>query len=272
MVTGVPSRRAATWALGIGIGLLMNSGCHGRTESASRDASVSAIPAVPTLVAASAVASTVTPRRSSAPSSARDRTSITKEKPLSNVLGLHMKVTFRITTGIELRLAYEVANGSNQDVYLLNRLTSFDDVAGAHVLSPNVVLAAPAPESGVIAFRKTPAGPRAGVYRPIVPYVTPLRARSTFREEVVIALPVRAFDQYRTARGSEARDYTRASFAIGYYVRPSGTKERMEQTRFGVSVLVPETPEGAPIQFGEVASGTMDLSRSVPAISFEQDP
>ncbi len=187
-----------------------------------------------------------------------------------NILGLRMEVTFDVVEGVGLVLTYEVTNDSDHDVYLMNRLMSYSEEARSRVLSPDIILVTLHPETGVIAFSKTLADVMPGAYKPIAPYDTPLRARGIFREEVKVSLPVREFNQYRTARSGVAREYPKASFTLGYYVCPLGTRERTER-RLGQEVILTETPPGVQLRFGEVTSDTEALPRPVPAIALDEE-
>jgi hypothetical protein len=162
----------------------------------------------------------------------------------------------------ELVLRYQVTNHSSVDAYLLNRLyrsvPSWD-------MSPNVIYVNLDPKRRAVLLSKKLADLPAGIRitTPVAPYVTPLRAGSSFREEVHVAVPVIEYRQYPTgAPPKEDRPklvmYEHVSFTLGYYWRPEGTEETVNDIQ-GIPVIILRTPPGKVLDFGQVETGLTRL-------------
>jgi hypothetical protein len=160
----------------------------------------------------------------------------------------------------DLVVVYEVTNRTSRDAYLLNRLyrrlPHWD-------MSPNIVYAELDPRTETVLLSKRIADMPQGIYvtTPVAPYVTPLRAGSTFREEVRITLPIREYRQYRSANEPagdhlKPRLYKNVTFTLGYYWRPEDTTEEIQEIH-GERVVIPRTPPTSRPEFGRLESGPM---------------
>lgn len=170
---------------------------------------------------------------------------------------LNLSTTFTVGQA-ELVLVYEVANRSSRDAYLLNRLYRSEP---RWDMSPNVVYVELDPRTETVLLSKKLADLPAGisVTTPVAPFVTPLRAGSTFREEVRIPVPVRVYRQYGLAKEPagdqlKPRLYKYVAFTLGYYWRPEGTTEETREIH-GERVVFPRTPPGSRLEFGRAESG-----------------
>lgn len=162
----------------------------------------------------------------------------------------------------QLVLKYQVFNQSSTDAYLLNRLYRSSP---AWEMSPDVIYVQLDTASETVLLAKKladlPSGIR--VTAPVAPYVTPLRANSSFREEVHIPIPVKEYIQYPTP-GSTLSDKTHVvvfkniRFTLGYYWRPEGTREDVTDLQ-GTEVIMPRTPPGKVLEFGQLDSGLTKL-------------
>jgi hypothetical protein len=162
----------------------------------------------------------------------------------------------------ELVLRYQASNHGSHDAYLLNRLyrsvPSWD-------MSPNVIYVDLDPKGRAILLSKKLADLPTGINitTPVAPYVTPLRAGSLFHEEVHIALPVTEYRQYPTGAPPKVDKprlvtYEYVSFTLGYYWRPEGTEETTKEIQ-GTPVIIPRTPPGKPLDFGQAETGLTRL-------------
>jgi len=96
----------------------------------------------------------------------------------------------------------------------------------------------------------------------VAPFVTPVRAGSSFTEDVRVPLPIEEYLQYpppdhqdRTGKTRDAT-YHAVYFTLGYYWRPEGTREETREVQ-GEPVVMPRTPPGVPLQFGRLESKSM---------------
>ena len=168
-----------------------------------------------------------------------------------------LNVKFGLSNG-QLALVYEVVNAGHTDLYLLNRLYRSSPKVE---MSPDVIYVHLDSKTRTVMLAKKLADLPSGVNvtAPVAPYVTPVRAGEVFREEVHIPIPVREYRQYPdpTVNDSEAsirQVYRNVAFVIGYYWRPPNTVE--QKVRVGDSeVIIPKTPAGARLQFGQLESG-----------------
>jgi hypothetical protein len=170
---------------------------------------------------------------------------------------LQMSARFQLTP-TDLILVYEVANQSPRDAYLLNRLYRTEPKWD---MSPHVIYVHLDHKTETIWLNKKlpdlPAGAR--ITAPVAPFVTPLRAGASFREEVKVPLPVREYRQYSLDSEEDEEDepvlvprpYRQVYFTLGYYRRPEGTVEKTQDVH-GTEVVLPQTPSGVPLEFGEL--------------------
>jgi hypothetical protein len=155
---------------------------------------------------------------------------------------LSLKATFDLQEN-QLVLLYEVSNRGGRDVYLYNRVDSEmpvfrmdPDVIGVH-LDPStktVLLFKNLPPPGVL--KKVDAANEP----PNIPFQTPVRPGTTFREAVHIPLPLFEFNQDRSL--TPPRDfllvkYRYVYFSLGYYWRAEGMREETIHIR-GEPVIV----------------------------------
>lgn len=165
--------------------------------------------------------------------------------------------------GGDLILRYEVVNRDRRDLYLLNRLYR---TTPEWDLSPDVIYVHLDLERRTVWLNKRIPDIPEGVLvnAPVAPFVTPVRAGESFREEVRIPLPIREYRQYgfhgggpspRALKG-EPREETfgQVYFSLGYYWRMEGTEEEIRNIR-GAEVVHPVAPAGSGFpEFGELES------------------
>lgn len=163
-----------------------------------------------------------------------------------------------------LVLEYEVRNQGASDAYLLNRLFQS---APEWKMTPDIIYVQfHRPSETIVLSKKIaelPEGKR--VTSPVAPFVTPLRAGSSFKEKVQIPLPVKEYLQYPSGTGAEATErrkltYKFVQFRLGYYWKPEGTTEDVRDIS-GTEVVMPRTPPGKPLTFGtlETPSTRLDV-------------
>jgi hypothetical protein len=178
---------------------------------------------------------------------------------------LHMSARFRLTAD-HLVLAYEVVNPDTRDAYLLNRL--YRQVPDWE-MGPDVVYVHLDPTTETVWLNKKLADLPEGVaiYSPVAPFVTPLRAGSSFREEVKVPLPVRDYRQYGRGLSDDdltlvPRRYRQVWFTLGYYWAPEGTVEETHAIH-GSEVVVPQAPPDRPVEFGLLQTDPVRLDLPV---------
>jgi hypothetical protein len=188
-----------------------------------------------------------------------------ERKSVSGSLEMTTAVTVE---GKELVLRYKVINHDRRDVYLYNRL---NDLSPKKTIDRNLIYVHFDPRSKtVLLSKRVERWP--GWMSPTVvanPDVTPLRANSTFSEEVRIPIPMRPYDQYRPYDGrAEVKIFSRVRFTLGYRWRLEGTRE--ETVNFsGTQVVYPVWPKDAPADrydsaaLGELKSEDMKLDLPV---------
>jgi hypothetical protein len=174
---------------------------------------------------------------------------------------LQFSASIRIQ-GNELLLDYQVSNPTSRDAYLLNRLYR---TTPEWTMSPDVIYVHLDRAAGTIWLNKKLADLPKDIYitSPVAPYVTPLRAGGTFREQVHIPLPVHEYLQYPLPaprkepepekREPEVRTFKQVYFTLGFYWRPDGTIEETRDIQ-GTPVVLPKTPPGKPLEFGELTT------------------
>lgn len=175
--------------------------------------------------------------------------------------GLEMHATFVIADQ-HLVLDYEVRNGTPRDVYLLNRL--YRSMPTWH-LGPDVIYIELVPGTKTVRLTKKLADLPKGVNvtSPVAPFVTPLRAGSTFHETVRIPLPVQEYLEYsrrgpRPASETPTAVFQNVSFTLGYYWRVEGTREETRQIQ-GTEVVMPIGPRDKRPEFGLLASDPVQI-------------
>ena len=168
----------------------------------------------------------------------------------------------------QLVVRYEVTNRDQRDIYLLNRLYR---TSPQWDMSPNVIYVQLDESTATVWLSKKladlPAGMR--VTSPVAPYVTPVRANSSYREEVQIPTPVREYQQYgggkpEAEQSAQVRIFHHVRLMLGYYKRPDGTQEEIRDIQ-GTPVVFPKTPPGVRLEFGELHSE--DIRVDVPVIA-----
>lgn len=165
--------------------------------------------------------------------------------------------------GSELLLRYEVTNRDRRDLYLLNRLYR---TTPEWELGPDVIYVHLDPERRTVWLNKKISDIPEGVLvnAPVAPFVTPVRAGDSFREEVRIPLPIREYRQYgfhgggpspKALKGEPQEEmYEQVYFSLGYYWRMEGTEEEIRNIR-GAEVVHPVAPPGSGFpEFGELKS------------------
>ena len=174
---------------------------------------------------------------------------------------IQLSAKFAVDTK-QLILKYEVVNRSSRDAYLLNRLYRS---APSLDMNPDVIYVhLDSKTETVLLSKKLEDLPQGiSVTAPIAPFVTPLRAGASFREEVHVPIPVEEYRQYPTGATAEggtpkSRIFKNVRFTLGYYWRPEGTKEETSQIQ-GTEVIVPKTPPGKAIEFGRLEVGPTRL-------------
>ena len=176
-----------------------------------------------------------------------------------------------------LVLTYEVVNADHRDAYLLNRLYR---TVPAWDISPDIIYVHLDPGAEAVCLSKQLAELPTGftVTAPVAPFVTPVRAGSSFREEVKVPLPVREYREYPVPPGAAGRVlrprvYRHASFTLGYYWRPEGTVEKRQDVH-GTAMVLPRTPPGRPVEFGFLQTDTKRLDMPVlePVLGRAEEP
>ena len=171
--------------------------------------------------------------------------------------------------GEHLVLRYEVHNRGSRDLYLLNRLYR---TTPTWTMDANVIYVHLDPSNRVVALKKrVPDIPsHVDPTAPVAPFVSPVRAGSTFRETVRVPLPVRDYREYGSRAGGPSLAALRASpvrvtyravtFELGYYWRGTGMAEEVREIH-GAEVVVPINPPGAGSpEFGELRSDLVELA------------
>jgi hypothetical protein len=143
----------------------------------------------------------------------------------------------------ELVLSYEVANRSGLDAYLYNRVYA---VLPGFRMDPDVICVHLDPLTQTVTLFKNL--PLPGVLKkvdganepPGLPFQTPVRSGTTFREEVHIPLPLFEFNQDTSLTPPHdflLVKYRHIYFSLGYYWRTEGMREETINVR-GQPVLV----------------------------------
>ncbi len=173
---------------------------------------------------------------------------------------LDLSVAFRLQRD-RLVLDYQVANRALRDVYLLNRLYR---TAPHWDISPDLVYVnLDLATETVWLYKKVADLPTdRSVNVPVSPFVTPVLAGGVFREQVHVRLPVREYREYglgpKREGPPEARRFKQVHFTVGYYWRPEGTTEETRDIQ-GTPVILPHTPPGKPLEFGQARSDVVRL-------------
>jgi hypothetical protein len=174
---------------------------------------------------------------------------------------LNLTASFRISEK-KLVLKYEVANRSKRDTYLLNRLYRSTP---EWQMTPDVIYAEldRATQTVILSKRLADLPKGLRITTPVAPFVTPLRAGTSFSEEVNLNLPLSVYRQYPTGKpapkeGPKEKTYHRVRFILGFYWRPEGTVEEKQDVQ-GTEVVVPRTPPGKQIEFGSLESDVVLL-------------
>jgi hypothetical protein len=155
---------------------------------------------------------------------------------------LSMKAAFELREK-ELVLTYEVSNRGGRDAYLYNRVYAVipgfrmdPDVICVHLdpFTKTVVLFKNLPLPGVLEDVDDANEP------PEIPFQTPVRPGTTFREEVHIPLPLFEFNQDSSLTPPHdflLVNYRHVYFSLGYYWRAEGMREETLHVR-GEPVIV----------------------------------
>lgn len=153
---------------------------------------------------------------------------------------LPFHAVFKLTDK-ELVLDYEIQNKSARDIYMLDRI----DRGTRYRADPNVVYVHLERGTKTIWLNKQVPEIPEGVHPTVVhsPYVTPLRAGATAREQVRVPLPVREVREYqvRPRSGQPQLDHYRdVYFTLQYYWRIEGMVEEVMDMD-GQPVIVPRS-------------------------------
>jgi len=159
---------------------------------------------------------------------------------MGNDLSLHATFTLRDE---ELLLTYEVKNRSKRDAYLINRLYS---LAPTFEFSPDIVYVDLDPITKTIRFYKNHPtqhmdegedGPTSLIFG----YHTPVRAGTSFQEDIHIRLPVYYYNGYGTRSPPPdpwPATYKHVYFSVAYWWRPEWQREEVLDM-FGTPTLMP---------------------------------
>jgi hypothetical protein len=181
---------------------------------------------------------------------------------------LQLSASFKIE-GNDLVLDYEVSNRSARDAYLLNRLYR---TMPRWIMTPDIIYIHFDRASKTVWLNKKLADLPVGVSvtAPVAPYISPVRAGGSFREQVRIPLPVSEYSQYGPASKAKpdpslVQIFEQVYFSVDYYWKPDGTVEEKRIIQ-GTPVVFPRTPRGAPLQFGQLrtAPERMDIPVQLP--------
>ncbi len=173
---------------------------------------------------------------------------------------LDLSATFKLR-GDSLVLEYKVSNRASRDVYLLNRLYR---TIPQWAMSPDLIYIHLDPATETVWLNKKVADLPSGVTvnAPVSPFVTPVRAGTSFYEQVQVRLPIREYRQYglgpKRKGPPEARVFKQVYFTLGYYWRPEGTREETRDVQ-GTRVVLPRTPPGKPLEFGQAHTNVVRL-------------
>ena len=153
----------------------------------------------------------------------------------------------------QLSLNYSVTNKSGRDTYLLNRLYR---TLPKWELSPNIIYIQLDSTTQTIRLSKKLADiPKdKDVTAPIAPFVTPVRAGTSFEEDVRIPLPVNEYQEYagnQPDADAPIVTYQSVCLSIGFYWRLDETVEDLREVP-GATVICPRNPPGLLPQFGEL--------------------
>jgi len=159
---------------------------------------------------------------------------------MGNDLSLHATFTLRDE---ELLLTYEVKNRSKRDAYLINRLYS---QAPIFEFSPDIVYVDLDPITKTIRFYKNhPTQPmdegEDGPTSLITAHSSPVRAGTSFQEDVHIQLPVYYYNGYghrRSSRIFSPATYKHVNFSVAYRWRPEWQVEEVHDL-YGTPTLMP---------------------------------
>jgi hypothetical protein len=170
--------------------------------------------------------------------------------------------------GQELVLRYEVHNGDDRDVYLLNRIPGMPPER--NLSTNNIYIGVDRASRTVKLYKRIPGyrGKGTGPTSLVSPYVTPVRAGTTFREEVRLPLPLLPWEEYGqgvygpngTIRGKQ-KAYHQITFELGFFWRAPDTTETPKEA-YGEQVILPYSPSHYP-QFGELRSQAVSLELPV---------
>ena len=154
--------------------------------------------------------------------------------------GPRMTLSAAVRDG-ELVLRYTVQNNGERDLYLLNRLLE----SAPPEMGPAFAYVELDPGARIVeVIKNIPASGGASPTSLIAPYVTPVRAGSTFSEEVRLRLPVRITRAYGLAPPARPGDeksavvYRGVRMNVGWYWRDVAGKE-LTETRLGQTVIIP---------------------------------
>lgn len=185
---------------------------------------------------------------------------------------LTLQTDFRITQK-ELILRYTVTNPTSGDAYLLNRLYR---TAPLRQMSADIIYIHIDAKNETVWLNKKladlPTGVR--VATPVAPYVTPLRAGSSFEETVHIPLPVQEWQEYIVPKPEaeeelKVRIFKHVYFTLGYYWKAEGTIEEIRDIH-GSKVVFPRTPFDAKVEFGLLQSDLVKMD--IPVLTFDSHP
>jgi hypothetical protein len=138
----------------------------------------------------------------------------------------------------ELLFVYEVSNRNNIDLYIFNRIYRTTRGSPVIVIHPDVIYVKPDASSRTVWLSKlTPPGiddPNVNAEPPEPPYVTPVRAGTTFREEVHIPLPLTEWSWDRKMPppvGATITMYKYVYFTLEYTWRVEGEVEEPHEVQ-----------------------------------------
>ncbi|HME42126.1 MAG TPA: hypothetical protein VKF36_03485 [Syntrophorhabdales bacterium] len=185
---------------------------------------------------------------------------------------LTLETHFQITQE-HLVLHYKVTNPTKRDAYLLNRLYR---TAPVRQMTADIIYIHLDAKNETVWLNKKladlPIGVRSAT--PVAPYVTPLRAGSSFEERVHIPLPIREWQQYivpkpKSEEELKVRLFKYVYFTLGYYWRKPGTDEEIKNIH-GTEVVFPRTPPDAWPEFGLLESDRIRMD--IPVLTFDSHP
>jgi hypothetical protein len=171
-----------------------------------------------------------------------------------------LTVTVHLTDGKDLSLSYSFLNGTQQDVYLFNRLYSrFDTERRMYLTERNLVYVELREQEIVLSKKVFPVPEDIDVEKPVVPLATRVRPKEHLEETLTILLPIRLTTPYSQKETLQTAVVARpASFEMGFFLSAGAKTEQL-------SKIVP-TRDGPAIYFYPFSQESQRILKTEPLI------